>query len=145
VAAKTGSKIVVYCEGLLSYFDDDEKRKIAKTIKGIVEKYGGVWITPDPALSVESREFLKKSWPAFRQTLKKAEKMAKQKYDNHGFQSIKDTDRFFRECEFSIRKYNWPTKLNFLKTSEYSEKKISEFKSVLKKYGKVWILSLHGS
>lgn len=53
--SKPGSKVVIYCEGLLSYFDDTEKVKIAKIIISILEERGGVWITPDPALSGQPR------------------------------------------------------------------------------------------
>lgn len=101
---KPGSKVAIYCEGLLSYFDDKEKVKIAKIIRFILEKRGGVWITPDPALSAKARKYLKKDWTEYRQVMKNAEKMAKQKYDDHGFKNEEETDKFFRNCGFTIQK-----------------------------------------
>lgn len=140
--AKPGVRIAVYCEGLLSYFDDQEKKKIAKITETLLGKYGGVWITPDPALDAEARKKLKKVWPEYKRLVKKAEAMAKQKYDDHGFKNEKDTDAFFSSCGFEVQKIAWPGKLKSWKTAGYEKKKETEIGNVLKKFGKVWILSL---
>ncbi|MCX6762715.1 MAG: class I SAM-dependent methyltransferase [Candidatus Moranbacteria bacterium] len=140
--SKFGSKVAIYCEGLLSYFDDKEKIKIAKIIKSVFEERGGVWITPDPALSAEARKYLRKDWTEYRQAMKNVEKMAKQKYDDHGFKSEKETDKLFRNCGFAIRKYNWPTKLISWQTSGYDQKRMIKLGSILKKFGKTWVMTI---
>jgi len=140
--AKPGSKVAIYCEGLLSYFDDNEKIKIAKIIKSILEKRGGVWITPDPAMSAEARKYLKKDWTEYRHAMKNAEKIAKQKYDNHGFKNERETDKLFRNCGFTIQKSNWPTKLISWQTSGYDRKRVIKLGGILKKFGKTWMLTV---
>ena len=39
--------ISIINEGLLSYFNFDQKAIMAKNIRSLLEKFGGVWITPD--------------------------------------------------------------------------------------------------
>lgn len=134
-------KIVFYCEGLLSYFDDKEKKKIAGIVRSILKKHGGVWIAPDPALDSNARRALLLLLPAYRRAVKKAEKMAKQKYDDHGFKNEKETDRLFRECGFLIKKEKWPTNLKSWKTGNYDSARLKKFKNALKKFGKTWVMS----
>jgi O-methyltransferase involved in polyketide biosynthesis len=135
-------KIVVYCEGLLSYFNDEEKKKIAGIVHSILKKHGGAWIAPDPALDSEAREALLKILPAYRRAVKKAEKMAKQKYDDYGFKNEMDTDNLFRSCGFLVHKQGWPTKLRSLQSSGISIREKEALQKILKKFGKTWALSL---
>jgi len=139
---KPKSKVAFYCEGLMSYFSDEEKRKLAGIIREILSQKGGVWIAPDPALSLESRGVLKKHWPDYKRLSEKVEKIARQKYDDHGFQNEKETDKLFRDCGFKIKKISWPTKLHSLKTAGYEKKQKEKLRKILKKFGKVWVLSV---
>jgi O-methyltransferase involved in polyketide biosynthesis len=42
--------IAVVNEGLLTYLDFEEKAKAARNVHRLLEKYGGVWVTPDLSL-----------------------------------------------------------------------------------------------
>lgn len=138
---RPGSKLAIYCEGLLSYFDDKEMRAIAKIVQSARKKRSGVWITPDPAMGAEAREMLKSVWPEYKRLVKKAEKMAQQKYDDHGFENEKKTDDFFRACGFRIKKVKWPTKLKSWQIAGYDKRKEKEIGKILKRVGKTWVMT----
>ncbi|MCX6766759.1 MAG: class I SAM-dependent methyltransferase [Candidatus Moranbacteria bacterium] len=135
-------KIAVYCEGLLSYFDDNEKKKIAGIIHSILEKNGGIWITPDPALDINARKALKRLLPSMRRAVSKAGKMAGRKLDNHGFRSEEETDKLFHACGFLVRKYAWPVKFNAMRISGLDTAQKESLKKILKKHGKTWVMSV---
>lgn len=42
--------VTVMNEGLLRYLDFDQKAQVARNIRGVLEVFGGVWITPDSNL-----------------------------------------------------------------------------------------------
>ena len=141
-AAKKKTELVIFCEGLLSYFDKKEKEKIAGIVKNLLEEHRGVWIATDPALNAASRKELNAALPEWKKIMKKAEKLAGQKYADHGFLSEKEADSFFKACGFRVRKRAWPLKLHSLSTGCIGSKAAGKIKNFLKRYGKAWILSL---
>ncbi len=139
--AKPKRRIGVYCEGLLPYFTDNEKSELTENVKFLLDDFGGAWITPDPALSLKSRNFVMSIMPTWKAVAKKVEKLAKRKYDDHGFQGEKQADEFFEERGFKIKKIPWSTDLKSFKISGYKPKEIKEIKKRIKTIGKVWILT----
>jgi len=133
--------LIVYNEGLLNYFNGKEMRVLARNIKFLLSKFGGVWITPDPAMSAERRASLGTAAPNFLKLAKKAEAVAAQKYEDHGFKNEQEADKFFKSQGFSLKKFSQPTDLNSFKELRISSVAAKKIKENIKKYGKVWILS----
>lgn len=140
--AEQKSKLVIFCEGLLSYFDNKEKEKIAGIVKNLLEKHGGVWIATDPALNTQSRKKLNMALPEWKNIMKKAEKLAGQKYADHGFASEEVADEFFKGHGFMIRKLSWPQKLQSIDPKFFKPEEMVKIRNFLKRYGKAWTLSL---
>ena len=133
--------VIIYNEGLMAYLDDAEKTLLASKVKDYLGQCGGVWITPDPALSTARRNGLAKFSPYFRNGLVKAEQMAGQKYDEHGFVSEQAADDFFKSEGFTIEKRAQPKDLVTadIQSDDTDEKSVLED---IAQNGKVWALFL---
>jgi O-methyltransferase involved in polyketide biosynthesis len=133
--------LIIYCEGLMSYLDDNEKHILAKNIKSLLQTYGGAWITPDPSLSAERRKRLGSFLEGFKSISQAVEKQTKQKYDDYGFASEAEADVFFGREGFTIDKLSQPTDLSSFSLLKHTSE-ATEISNDIQKYGKVWRLSL---
>ena len=113
----------------------------ANKIKTYLGQFGGVWITPDPSLSAERRNRLGLFSTAFRDSAKKVEQLAGQKYDDHGFVSERAADMFFESGGFVIEKLTQPTKLVTASIDSESENQ-QRIVEDIRQWGRVWVLSL---
>lgn len=143
--ADHGRPLLVYNEGLMAYLSDAEKEKLAATIKDLQRRFGGgAWITPDPALSAERRNRLATFAKSMgdKGFLKQAEKIAAQKYDDYGFKSEKDADKFFISQGFCIEKFPQPTNLHSFKNHSLDPEIARRLSEDIREYGKVWVLKI---
>lgn len=134
--------LLVYNEGLMSYLNEEEKRDLAQNVKRLLLRFGGAWITPDPALSAQRRARLRLFNRGFKNIVKSAERVAGQKYDDHGFLSEHQADEFFLKSGFTLEKFAQPVNLNSFKACGLSRPLIQKITEDIKKYGKVWTLTL---
>jgi O-methyltransferase involved in polyketide biosynthesis len=134
--------LLVYNEGLMSYLSDAEKEKLATIIKDLQRQFGGAWITPDPAMSAERRDRLATFTKSMSNKgfLKRAEEIAGQRYDDHGFKSEKGADEFFASQAFNIEKLPQPTDLHSFQSYGFEEEMIRQLSEDIREHGKVWIL-----
>lgn len=93
-------EIVIINEGLLMYFDKNEKEKLCSIIHNILKERGGYWITADIYLK------FKKRLPKFNLALdnKTKEFFEQQNIDNNRFESFKQAEQFFNDMGFVIDK-----------------------------------------
>lgn len=93
-------EIVIINEGLLMYFDKNEKEKLCSTIHDILKERGGYWITADIYLK------FKKRLSKFNLALdnKTKEFFEQQNIDNNRFESFKEAKQFFNDMGFVIDK-----------------------------------------
>jgi O-methyltransferase involved in polyketide biosynthesis len=134
--------LVIYCEGLLSYLNDKEKHALAGNIKKLLAKSSGVWITPDPAMSAERRNRLAGFNSGFNIIKRTAETLTGQKYDDHGFGTEADADRFFEQENFALEKVSQPINLDAIKNCNIEKQLAKEIVEDVAQFGKVWILSI---
>jgi O-methyltransferase involved in polyketide biosynthesis len=139
---KRKQRLVIYCEGFLSYFNGSDKEKICAVVKSLLEKYGGVWIAPDPAQNAGARKKMHLAIPEWKRIMKSAERIVGQKYADHGFASEKEADKFFKSHGFIIKKIAWPQKLHSIDPKFFKPKEVVKIRNFLKRYGKTWVLSL---
>ena len=132
------AEIIALKEDLLSYLTRSEMEQLSGNIISLLRRFGGAWVTPDPAFPKERRDRLLKE-PGLQG---KAEEMAGQRYDDHGFLNEQDADDFFTSQGFSIRKLPQPTDLNSFRALNLSAEIISRFKVDIRQHGKVWLLEL---
>ncbi len=140
--ADTHRPLLVYNEGLMAYLSDAEKEKLAAIIKDLQRQFRGIWITPDPAMSAERRDRLATFTKSMSNKgfLKRAEEIAGQKYDDHGFKSEKGADEFFASQGLQIEKIPQPTNLHSFESYGFSPEMIQQLSEDIREYGKVWIL-----
>jgi O-methyltransferase involved in polyketide biosynthesis len=91
--------IMVTNEGLLSYFDNEDKAKIAKNIKAIVEKRGGVWVTADTCVRFPPPSDIDMK-TIFRGLAKTTERKIREK----AFVSIEESIAFFEDFGFEVER-----------------------------------------
>ncbi len=104
-----GGPIAFVHEGLLPYFDEDEKLVFGENVRHLLERVSGVWITPDimlkegiearfGAMSVQERRIAELAIAAVTSGT-----CGRNVIDN-AFASQSHVDRFFRELGFSVEK-----------------------------------------
>jgi hypothetical protein len=129
----------------MAYFSDAEKVKLATVIKELQRQFGGgAWITADPALSAERRNRLATFAKSMgdKGFLKQAEKIAAQKYDDYGFKSEEDADKFFISQGFCIEKFPQSTDLRSFENHSLDPEIAHRLSEDIRGYGKVWILKI---
>ncbi len=111
---KEGS-IAVVNEGLLTYLNFDEKTEVAKNIHELLERFGGVWITPDLSLQPEGKA---------KETNIPLRSITGINKDNFAFKDEASARTFFENLGFTVESHSFveildelasPVKLNFSK------------------------------
>ena len=93
--------VAVITEGLLPYLNRTEKILLARNIRKIISRHGGVWITSD----VESKESVKrltKSFDAVRKRLSGLSNVTGRDIEGNMFSTEDDIEQFFRHAGFEI-------------------------------------------
>lgn len=96
---KAGPVAVIH-EGLMPYLNNDEKRKLAASISGVLNLFSGVWITPD-ILIKEHHEKRMASSPAQKQI---AMTTGRSMNDNL-FEDFQAAQQFFENVGFRVERH----------------------------------------
>ncbi|MBS3061507.1 MAG: class I SAM-dependent methyltransferase [Candidatus Diapherotrites archaeon] len=112
----TAQEIAVINEGLLRYLTFDEKAKVAKNVHSLLQKFGGVWITPDitlkSGLARENRAVC---------IVKNTKQMTGIDIQQNAFENVEQAKKFFEQFGFTIEIHSFleiekelvsPAKLN---------------------------------
>lgn len=135
--------LIVYCEWMMNYFNDEEKQTLADNIKSLLKNHEiWYWITPDPAFNDERRSWFAELSEKLKSRTKVLENVAKQKYSDNWFRSEQDADKYFSENKFNIQKVNQPIELDSLSSCEFEEGFVPKVKDDIKKHWRVWILNI---
>lgn len=87
-------------EGLLRYFNFDEKAIIARNIHSLLELFGGVWITPDITL----RTVLNVASTEDRDQIEKVGQLVGINIDQNRFENVDEAQKFFEDLAFTIER-----------------------------------------
>jgi O-methyltransferase involved in polyketide biosynthesis len=87
-------------EGLLRYFNFDEKAIIAGNIHSLLELFGGVWITPDITL----RTVLNVASTEDRDQIEKVGQLVGINIDQNRFENVDEAQKFFEDLAFTIER-----------------------------------------
>ena len=101
-----GKPIVIINEGLLPYFDHSERTLFAKSIHTVLERFGGIWITPDIDIQLpkSSSGFLTKS---ILSRTEKIESLTGIDVLKNRFESEKDAQAFFEHLGFHVERHSF--------------------------------------
>jgi len=97
-------------EGLLRYFNFDEKAKIARNIHYLLELFGGVWITPDITL----KTVLNVASTEDRNQIEKVGQLIGINIDGNRFENVEAAQKFFEELDFTIERHRFTEVMNEL-------------------------------
>ncbi len=100
--------IAVIHEGLMRYLNFKEKAQVAENIRGLLQKFGGVYITPDITLKVLADNPVKDV----------TSKMIGMDIDANAFESVEQAEQFFGDLGFTIEKHNFTEARNELVSPE---------------------------
>lgn len=134
--------LLIYCEGLITYLNDEEKQNLIENIITLLKRFGGKFITPDPGFSRERQRKLAETVPAFRPVAKNAEDKAGREYKDNGFESEAIADEFFNKNTLDIQKFPQPVDLNSFKACGVNDEMARQLVENIKAHGKVWMLKL---
>ena len=102
-------KIAIVNEGLLRYLNREEQAKMARVIFAVLNKYSGVWITPDIGIREKTLKGQEKLSPDFKNMNKKLEKSTGAgNFSDNLFTSPEEAKEIYEKLGFSveIHKYN---------------------------------------
>jgi O-methyltransferase involved in polyketide biosynthesis len=91
-------EIAIVNEGLLMYLDMNEKEKLCKIIRGVLEERGGYWITGDIYLRFKNRNIN----PGFDQERK--EFFEQHRVEENKFETFDEAKEFFNRMGFELDK-----------------------------------------
>lgn len=98
-------QVVVVNEGLLRYLTFDEKATVAKNIRGVLKKFGGVWISGDGATR-SFRNSQDKNVPSVNTTLMNT---TNRNSIGNAFESQDHFRTFFDELGFTVEFFDYTT------------------------------------
>jgi O-methyltransferase involved in polyketide biosynthesis len=97
VDALPAGPIAIVHEGLFMYLDDAEKKRLAASVRDVLTKRGGVWITADIYLKTPAR------MPPIGQDDKLKDFLATHKVEENKFESFAAAQQLFTEAGFAIK------------------------------------------
>ena len=92
--------ITIVNEGLLVYLDDEEKRALCATIRNILQRRGGHWITGDVYLKNPDHE--PGNGKQTQEDNKWKEFLAEHNVNDNKFQTYNEAEAFFNSCGFRV-------------------------------------------
>jgi O-methyltransferase involved in polyketide biosynthesis len=96
--------LAIVCEGLLRYLSFDEKAVVAKNIRALLEKFGGIWVTPDVSL----RRFVVRKDSIQREKFNaEVEKATGVEIENNLFRDKQHALDFFKEQGFDVEERSY--------------------------------------
>jgi O-methyltransferase involved in polyketide biosynthesis len=98
-------QIAIINEGLLRYLDFDEKTILATNIRGILERFGGVWISGDGATK-SFRNNQNKLFPSVNTTIMNT---TKRNDIGNAFENQEHFKQFFGNLGFTVEFYDYTT------------------------------------
>jgi len=136
--------IMIVNEGLLSYFDNEEKTKLSEIIKEMLSKSGGVWITSDPAMHNERRKGMYGGQEGRQKIEEKVKKMTGRSYDELSFDNEEKTDEFYTSLGLKIEKYPFDDSypLVSLNKVQLEPEVVKGIKENISNYAKCWAFSV---
>jgi O-methyltransferase involved in polyketide biosynthesis len=96
--------VTIVNEGLLRYFSLDEKAKIARNIRSILETQGGAWITPD----ITTKAFLKEQDATVAPgQVQQAMNLTGRDFHENRFEDVTHAQQFFEKLGFAVTVHRW--------------------------------------
>ncbi len=117
--------ITVITEGLLRYFDEEEKKQISKNIYKILTQYGGYWVTPD---IIYKRKLNKEA----QENSRRVAEMTGVDIENNKFESVAQAKSFFKSLGYIIKTFKFVDVLSQLVSHKKISLTLKEAKRVIK-------------
>jgi O-methyltransferase involved in polyketide biosynthesis len=136
--------LAVFNIGLMSYLTIDEKKIMAKNIHAILTKFGGVWITPDPAMHNERRQGMFQDDSHREKVDGMIANRTGTNYQEKAFANEADTDQSFVNAGFHIEKVPQVSGYELMSPNKLGldQAQKDRIQGNLDRYGKVWVLSV---
>jgi Leucine carboxyl methyltransferase len=101
----TQKPVVITCEGLMTYLTFAEKQLVFRNICGMLEIYGGMWITPDFNSKIEIENIIKIS-PSLQNFGQTVGNITGRNINDYLFQNLDHIKLFASEQGFEIESYS---------------------------------------
>lgn len=133
--------VALICEGLLPYFNCEEKNILTKNIRYLLMKRGGTWITPDIS-SKERIKMILQTDPNLAKVLDFFSGMSHCNIEANSFATLDDARTFFRGNGFKITEWKQCEIVPKLRSlSLLSDTEIKKIKAMLER-GYIWTMEL---
>lgn len=133
--------VALICEGLLPYFNCEEKNILTKNIRYLLMKRGGTWITPDIS-SKERIKMILQTDPNLAKVLDFFSGMSHCNIEANSFATLDDARTFFRGNGFKITEWKQCEIVPKLRSlSLLSDTEIKNIKAMLER-GYIWTMEL---
>jgi O-methyltransferase involved in polyketide biosynthesis len=99
---KAGQRLLIVHEGLLQYFSASETEHVARNVRELLDRFGGMWITPDFSIKSDS-DNIPDEQKRFRRII--AEATERTLYNN-AFDSLEHLREYYRGLGFQVEVFN---------------------------------------
>ncbi len=96
--------VTVLCEGLLMYLTLAEKQRVFAKVKGILQTYGGVWITSD--FTTKEIGDMRRMDPVIREVFEKIANSTNRSFAENEFDDFNHAYRFAQEQGFHVESFS---------------------------------------
>jgi O-methyltransferase involved in polyketide biosynthesis len=94
--------VAVINEGLLRYLNFNEKGIVAENVRKLLERFGGLWITPD----ISMKRIIGKEDEKAERRIKKISELTGRDISKNLFDSPDQAQKFFENLGFSVERHN---------------------------------------
>ena len=98
--------VAILCEGLLVYFNFEEKARVFANVREVLQRYRGVWITSD-LIAKERRKQLQQNIPAMQQMSQSISSNTGRSLDDNSFDTIEQAKQFAAEQGFRVEEHSF--------------------------------------
>jgi hypothetical protein len=101
---KPDQPVLISCEGFLLFLGKEEKRQVCLNIKEMLERHGGVWLTPDFTSTIGMSP-TKVNDSGFNQTLDSLKTLITKTLSENAFQTSEEAREFVIELGFKLKEF----------------------------------------
>ena len=98
---RAGEPVMILCEGLMMYLTVEEKELVCANVREVLERYGGLWVTPDFSSTAGLKRLLQ-SAPDLERRVQNLANLTGRSLADNAFETLDQARQFVREQGFHL-------------------------------------------
>ena len=98
---KAGEPVMILCEGLMMYLTVEEKELVCVNVREVLQRYGGLWVTPDFSSTAGLKRLLQNA-PELERRVQSLTNLTGRSLADNAFETLDQARQFVREQGFHL-------------------------------------------